>query len=130
MAHDGPELIEILRTVREFVDDITPRLDGLDRYHALCARFLLEVAGRELATWAPRETGGDARLRALVGAPPERPMGEVLAELCAAIRAGRFDDDLDTLRETLMDHVIEKVRVSKPEALAPEHRPASEENDE
>ena len=122
MAHDLPELPEMIATVREFIADITPQLRGLDRYHGLCAQFLLDATLRELAAWAPRETADDRRLRGLLGAPAEQPMNDVMVELCRAIRAGRFDDDLEALRETLTAHVVDKVRVAKPGVLAPEHR--------
>ncbi len=124
MAHDLPELPEMIATVREFIADVTPQLGGLDRYHALCAQFLLDATLRELAAWAPGETADDRRLRGLLGAPAAQPMNEVMVELCRAIRAGRFDDDLDALRETLTAHVVDKVRVAKPAVLAPEHRAA------
>ncbi len=129
MAHDQPDLPEILRTVREFVADIGPRLDGLDRYHGLCVQQLLDVALRELGEWTHGETAGDAVLRGLADTPAAQPIGTVVADLSRAIRAGRFDDDLDGLRTALMTHVIEKVNVTKPEVLAPEHRRANEEND-
>ncbi|MEQ8234177.1 MAG: DUF6285 domain-containing protein [Gammaproteobacteria bacterium] len=122
MAHDGPVLPEMLATVREFIADITPRLDGLDRYHALCAQFLLDCAQRELTEWRHATSADDERLRALVDAPAARPMDDVVRELAAAIRTGRFDDDLESLLETLTAHVVDKVRVAKPAVLADEHR--------
>jgi len=122
MAHDLPELPEMIATVREFIADITPQLSGLERYHGLCAQFLLDATLRELAAWAPRETADDRRLRDLLGAPAAQPMNDVMVDLCRAIRAGRFDDDLDALRETLTAHVVDKVRVAKPAVLAAEHR--------
>lgn len=130
MAYDQPDLPEILRTVREFVADIGARLDGLDRYHALCVQQLLDVGLREIQEWSPAETAGDAVLRTLGDSPADAPIGTVVTDLCRAIRAGRFDDDLDSLREALMIHVIEKVNVTNPAVLAPEHRRTSEENDE
>lgn len=130
MAYDQPDLPEILRTVREFVADIGGRLDGLDRYHALCVQQLLDVGLREIREWSPAETAGDAVLRGLGDSPADAPIGTVVTDLCRAIRAGRFDDDLDSLREALMIHVIEKVNVTNPAVLAPEHRRTSEENDE
>ncbi|MEQ8663654.1 MAG: DUF6285 domain-containing protein [Gammaproteobacteria bacterium] len=122
MAHDGPVLPEMLATVREFVAGITPQLDGLDRYHALCAQFLLDCALRELTQWEACETPDDRRLRALAGAAPAQPMEEVVTTLCQRIRAGYFDDDLESLCETLTAHVVDKVRVAKPAVLAPQHR--------
>jgi hypothetical protein len=125
MAHDGPMLPEMLATVREFVAGVTPQLDGLDRYHALCAQFLLDCALRELNEWEHGATVDDARLRALLDAPASRPMNEVVRELADAIRAGAFDDDLDGLGETLMAHCVDKVRVAKPAVLAAGHRHAA-----
>lgn len=129
MAHDQPDLPEILRTLREFVVEIGPRLEGLDRYHALCAQQLIDVCLRELDEWTRVETPGDTTLRDLAGAPADVPIGTVIADLCQSIRAGRFDEDLDGLRDALLSHVVEKVNVTRPDALAPEHRQASQEND-
>jgi len=122
MAHDLPELPEMIATVREFIADITPQLNGLERYHGLCAQFLLDATLRELAGWAPVESADDRRLRKLLGAPAGQPMKDVMHDLCRAIRAGRFDNELDALRETLTAHVVDKVRVAKPAVLAAEHR--------
>lgn len=122
MAHDRPDLTEILATVHEFLADLVPRIEGLDRYHALCAIHLLEIASRELAAeWQHRETADDRRLRALVGAPPGLPMREVCVRLCADIRGGRFDADLEALFAPLLAHVAAKTRIVKPEVLAVEH---------
>ena len=122
MAHDQPDLPEILRPVREFVDDLVPRLDGLDRYHALCALHLLDIALRELAAeWRHEETTDDRRLRELLGADAALPGEVVRARLAGAIREGRFDADLSALLAPLLDHVVAKVRIAKPDVLAPEH---------
>ena len=128
MSHDAPDLAEILRTVREFIDDVTPRLEGMDRYHALCSQHLLDIALREIDTWVPQISPGDRILHDLIEAPADAPTNEVIANLCAAIRGGRFDDDLDSLRRALMIHVVEKVRVTKPQALSPIHLNSNDRN--
>ena len=122
MAHDWPSLPEIINTVREYIDDLTPRLTGMDRYHALCSLQLLEVAQRELSEWQPRESTDDARLRALAGLGTEVPRDELTARLCARIHAGLFDERMPELEAAMLEHVIAKVRITKPGYLAPEHR--------
>ena len=122
MAHDLPELPELINTVREYIEAITPQLQGLDRYHALCSVQLLDVVQRELREWRPLETADDARLRALANAGPELPRSELTACLSEQIQAGHFDNRMDELQAAMLEHVIAKVAVTKPSYLAPEHR--------
>lgn len=117
MPHDSPDVPELLRTAHEFVVRITGGLEGQDRYHAMCTAFLLEIAMRELEEWQPMPTADDKRLRDLLG-DPERPREKLAADLCAAIRAGKFDDDMPALLDQLIRHVESKVRVAKPSYLA------------
>ena len=122
MAHDWPDLPELLRTVREFIDGVALKLQGVDRFHALCAIYLVEIAERELSEWEPRETVDDARLRRLARAAPAVARSELAALLCQRIRAGEFEQDMDQLLAELTAHVVAKVRVSKPSCLEQEHR--------
>ncbi|MCP5198645.1 MAG: hypothetical protein H6977_01445 [Gammaproteobacteria bacterium] len=124
MAHDNPPLEEILRTVREFLVDLTPRLDGKDRYHGLVSAFLVEIVERELAgEWQHPATADDRRLRELALALGVEPGDEHLhAVLSRALRAGRADARMDEVLGVLIDHVVDKVRVTRPDLLALEHR--------
>lgn len=122
MAHDWPTLPEIITTVREYIDDLTPRLAAMDRYHALCALQLLDVAQRELNEWQPRASADDASLRALAALGAEVPRDELTARLSAQIHAGLFDARMPELEAAMLQHVIAKVRVTKPGYLAAEHR--------
>ena len=122
MAHDWPSVPEMVKTVREFIDEITPRLQGLERYHALCAIYLLEIVERELEQWQPSMTADDERLRALAGAPEPADGQAVTAQLGRHIRAGKFDERMDELLAALTAHVVAKVKVSKPAVLDDEHR--------
>ncbi len=122
MAHDTPELAEILRTVHEFIRGVMPRLSGMDRYQALCSHNLVEIALRELDEWRPLETPDDQRLRRLCEVGDEVPRDALAARLAARIAAGDFDARMDELRAELLAHTIAKVRVSRPAHLAPEHR--------
>lgn len=119
MSQDPPSLDELLVTVREFVDEVAPQLAGRDRYHALCASFLIEVVRREL------EAGGnDSAERAMLGrylGPTEAGAGG-LAKLAQAIRGGGLDARFDELLDDLTDHVVRQVRVTRPEVLDAMHR--------
>lgn len=117
MPHDWPELPDLLVTVREFLDDLTPRLEGQDRYHALCAAYLLNIAGRELKEWSRPATQDDARLAALVPDSELMSPAEVVSALCRDIRAGKHDERLPELMTVMHAHVSSKVRVSRPEYL-------------
>jgi hypothetical protein len=113
MHRDAPELPEILRTVREFIEEITGRLNGQDRYHAMCANYLLAVAERELAQGPAVDAAEQAAFAHLPGNK---------AALAAQIRSGEFDAQWDELFPLMLNHVINKVRISKPEHLHPMHR--------
>lgn len=128
MAHDTPELAEILRTVHEFIRGVMPRLSGMDRYQALCSQNLVEIAMRELDEWRPLETQDDQRLRRLCEVGDEVPRDTLAPLLAARIAAGDFDTRMDELRAELLAHTIAKVRVSRPAHLAPEHRQNSDSN--
>jgi Domain of unknown function (DUF6285) len=117
MTYDNPSLPEILRTVREFVDSVSPRLDGLDRYHALCTIYLLEIAERELNDWQPAPRADDLRLRNWLAMPESTQPAALVEELCMRIRAGTYDQDMDGLLALLTAHVRDKVAISKPSAL-------------
>ncbi len=122
MAHDTPDLAEILRSVLEFIRGVMPRLSGMDRYQALCSQNLVEIALRELDEWRPLETADDERLRRLCEVGEEVPRETLAARLAARIAAGDFDGRMDELQNELLAHTIAKVRVSRPAHLAPEHR--------
>lgn len=113
MAQDNPNLIELVETVGEFINEITPKLEGQDRYHALCAAFLLDIVARELTQeWQPQETPDDRRLKSLLG--EDLPQAEILKHLSEAIRAGEFKDRDSELFEILRRHVEAKIKVTKP----------------
>ena len=116
MAQDNPNLIELIETVREFIDEIMPKLAGQDRYHALCSVFLLDIVARELSSeWRAVETPDDQRLMSLLG--EEVPQTEILQRLSEAIRDGRFKERESELFETLLRHVEAKIAITKPSYL-------------
>ncbi len=120
MSHqDPPSLDELLVTVREFVNEIAPQLAGRDRYHALCAAFLLDIVRREVA-----QGTDDSDERAMLARylEPGAAGATGIVALAAAIRGGGLDDRFDELLDDLTGHVVRQVRVTRPDALDPMHR--------
>lgn len=120
MSQDLPTLPDLLRSVREFIDDITPQLDGRDRYHALCAAYLLDLAQREIALGPQLDAAEKAMLAHFIGM--ETDLAHGYATLARAIRGGSLDARWDELMTLLLQHVVDKVRVTKPDHLHPMHR--------
>lgn len=122
MSQDLPKLPELLRTVQEFVDEITPQLEGRDKYHAMCASYLLDIVGRELELGPRLDADEKSLLARFIDMEPELELEQGYATLARAIRSGSLDARWDELMSLLMQHVINKVRVTKPEHLHPMHR--------
>lgn len=119
MSQDNPAFAELLRTVREFIDDITPKLEGQDRYHGLCASYLLSITEREGALGEAIDREEAAALAAFNGT--RAPLPEAWAALAGDIRRGQCDERWDELMTLVTRHVVNKVRVSKPDHLHPMH---------
>ena len=115
MLQDTPDIAELLTTVHEFIDGISDKLDGQDKYFALCSMFLLEIVQRELKDWQPILTDDDERLMSFTTGI-DKP-NEALAELSKMIRDGKLDHRMDELLPMLIQHVKSKVAVTKPEYL-------------
>lgn len=120
MSQDQPSLREIIRTTAEFVDGIVDQVDDAERYNALCVSHLLRVADRELTMDEQQERRQLGSLETFMG--EKGPIGELYGKLCRGIRAGRYDERWDETLELVMQHVIDRVKVSKPEHLDPSHR--------
>lgn len=115
---DRPTKVELIEAVRRFLEqDLLPRLEGVQRFHALVAANALGIAGRELELEGLHQRARRARLAALLAdaspAPPD--LADVVAdvdrmegELCTRIRGG-FGDAAPE-RERLLDHLLVSVR--------------------
>ncbi|MDX2274566.1 MAG: hypothetical protein NW206_03875 [Hyphomonadaceae bacterium] len=102
MRQYRPDAAELARTVARFLKSLEPKLDEGDRYQALVCGHLLGILSRELEA---------------VALPDEDE-----AALAAAIRSGARDANWDATFEAVLARTIERVRVAKPDHLAPEHR--------
>lgn len=120
LIQDRPDIPEILRTVAEFLGGVADRASGSERYNALCALFLLQVVERELATGADTVANQWRDLERLTGTLPAAVAP--YAAFCADARAGRLDAHWDEALAFALRQVIDKVRVTNPAHLEPEHR--------
>lgn len=119
MSQDRPSLAEILRTVAEFLDGLRPKLEGEAQYGALVSAYLLRIAEREVELSSTLDAEEREELAGLLGR--SGTLADLDRLLCEGIRAGRFDDDLARVLEVALAQAVRKVRVVRPEHLAPAH---------
>lgn len=119
MSQDRPVATELLRTVREFVDSMRPKLAGEDQYHAIVASYLLSIVERELPLAPDFDQREHLELARFTGSAA--PLPELLKVLCEGIRAGRYDDRFDELRALILEQTADKVRIVRPDHLDPSH---------
>jgi hypothetical protein len=122
MSQDRPSINDILLTVQKFLDDTGPQLEGEAKYHAQVSSYLLGICERELRLAGEFDRKEAAQLAEFLGATA--PLGEMTAEFCRNIRAGKYDDKWDETLALILDQTIDKVKVVKPRHLAPMHRDA------
>jgi hypothetical protein len=115
VSQDRPVATELLRTVREFVDSMRPKLAGEDQYHAIVASYLLSIVERELRLASGFDQREHRELANLTGS--EEPLPELHRVLCEGIRAGRFDDRFDELLALVLEQTANKMRVVRPDHL-------------
>ncbi|HCU89834.1 MAG TPA: hypothetical protein DGR97_07820 [Gammaproteobacteria bacterium] len=120
MSRDWPAVDEIIRTVEEFLGAIANQLDGRDRYDALCARYLLNVARRELSEGAEIDERELNMLEAFL--EESGSLKELQGKLGQSIRAGTYDEKWQQVFDLVMTHVTNNVMVSRPDKLESEHR--------
>ena len=120
MSRDWPTVDEMIGTVDEFLAVITDRLDERDRYDALCARYLLDVARRELVLGRELDT---QELQALQSFMAESgSLTELQKKLADSIRRGRYDGQWQQVFDLVLEHVVNNVSVSRPDQVEPIHR--------
>ena len=120
MSLDWPAVDEIIRTVEEFLGAIANQLDGRDRYDALCARYLLNVARRELSEGAEIDERELNMLEAFL--EESGSLKELQGKLGQSIHAGTYDEKWQQVFDLVMTHVTNNVMVSRPDKLESEHR--------
>ena len=101
-VHYRPSTADLVHTVADFLEEISPSLNSGDRYTALVCKHILAMVEREL-----------------LGAPLA-PLDE--SALAAAIRAGRHDANWSATFDTILQRTVARVALAKPDHLAAKHR--------
>jgi hypothetical protein len=128
---DISDAADLMATAREaLLSELLPALPKERRYVGLMIANALAIAAREHRLGADAARSEAGRLRNLlvsIGLPAERASGAGVANdvsalrksICAAIRAGCFDDPAleRTLAAELMHTVQDWVAISNPKAL-------------
>ena len=99
--HDQPDCFELIRTVNDFLESIEGKLHGSDKYGLQCAKHVLNIIAREI------EGGADGSLQT----------ADDIKKLCLGIREGKYDDNWPETLGRILDHVVEKVKISDPNHL-------------
>ena len=124
--HDVPDAAQLLATAREtLVHDVLPAVPADRRYTALMIANALAIAAREMRLGPAAIRREIERLRPLAAqqVAPSAPAADDVDALrrivAAAIRSGRFDDDVhaDALTEALLAIAVDRLAISNPKAI-------------
>ena len=99
--HDQPDCFELIRTVNDFLESIEGKLHGSDKYGLQCAKHVLNIIAREI------EGAPDGSLQT----------ADDIKKLCLEIREGKYDGNWPETLKDILDHVVEKVKISDPNHL-------------
>ncbi len=107
-----PTAAELIEAVREFIERVTPELNGHAGFHARVAGNVLSMVERELALASEAGASERIRLRALLGR--EGTLEELNWELCRRIADGSLGLDNPDLVDHLRRTTLDKVAVDQP----------------
>ncbi len=123
MERDQPETIDLLRVAAEAMKrDILPNLAAEKHLDALMILSILSAAERDLADAGGLDERQRERLQSIL------PSGGGVAELCAGIRDGQFDDPAAyrALHGCLLEDVRDRLTLVNPKYLAMADKDAPE----
>ena len=113
--HDRPTAIELVESVREYLErDVMPG-EGRVAFHARVASRVLAMVERELTFGADQHHREQERLAALLDTTGT--VRELSAEFACRIRAGELDDRRDQVLAVVRASVRSKLAVSNPDYL-------------
>jgi hypothetical protein len=124
--NDVPDAAALLATAREtLASELLPALSGELRYRGLMVANALAIAAREMASGHDAIRREIELLRPLAAQPvPPSDAGSddvqaLRRRVAAAIRDGRFDDDVHakTLLAALDEIAVQRLAISNPKAL-------------
>lgn len=116
MSQYRPTIDDLLSSVREAIEQLIPKLDGEARYKAQVASHLVGVCERQLTIGARHDEADAAAWARLLGADAATSPSST-RDLCAAIRSGALDDRFSETLETILERVVDDVRVVRPSHL-------------
>jgi hypothetical protein len=106
MRQDRPSINAMLLTVKQFLDDLRPKLEGESKYHAQVSSYLLGICERELRLAVEFDADEQGHLSAFLGA--DGSPDDLTAKLCASIRAGAYDERRDEVLDVMLAQTIER----------------------
>ena len=104
MVKEFPGVDDLLATAREFLQRIGSDLPASSKYDGQVAVYLLDIARREIASFACPAAVEDGAIA-----------------LCAEIRAGTRDEDWEFTLQNVLEDTIARARIVRPGHLAAEH---------
>ena len=104
-----PSKTELVEAVRDYLDKVIASAEGAARFEARVAQNVLSMVGREMDMGQAFQAAHHQRLMTL-GFPDDWALAE-------AIRADRYDHDLDGLGAVLAENTRDQLLVSHPSYL-------------
>lgn len=111
--HDRPTAVELLESVREYLERDVMTGEGRVAFHARVAAKVLATVERELRAGPGQYAAEHTRLRDLLG--DDGPVRDQTIELARRIRAGAFDDRNREVLAAVRASVRSKLAVSNPD---------------
>lgn len=115
MAQDRPNATNILETVRDFLEQLLPTLDGDARFKTRVSVHLLDIVARELGRAEEFERRECAALEALLHHQGE--LADLNRELSEQIRSGALDEQHERVFAHVLASIEDKLRIVKPRQL-------------
>ncbi|HCO61587.1 MAG TPA: hypothetical protein DIT58_15520 [Porticoccaceae bacterium] len=120
MPQDRATAEELLAGVEKFLrNDVLPQLSGSSVYKCRVAANMLSIVQRELAQGPGADKSELEGLEALLGRKSEQDdmqgaLDDLNQELCAKIRSGELDDQLEAVVAHTHRTLLEKVGIANP----------------
>ena len=106
MSQDRPSINEILLTVKQFLDDLGPKLERESKCHVRVSSYLLGICEGELRLAVGFNADKQGHLSAFSGA--DGSVDDLTAKLCANIRAGTYGERWDEVLDLVLGQTIDK----------------------
>ncbi len=120
MSQDRPSAVELLASVREFLDALAARLEAESRFQVQVSSHLIGIVERELGLGERFDEEERARYAAFLG--EDGSLRELTRALCRQIREGRHDARWDELMKLVLAETVAKVAIVRPTHLDARHR--------